>query len=656
MGNDKDKKPKPPKPPKPKKEKKIKINAGNSSGVSDFVTVKNQMKIDNKVTGNAFGSIIKDDIQDKEPFQYISKNGKYISFKPIGMRWNNSRNKQVVLKSGVDKVKLKLKKGNAKKNSIITFDSCLGKDIDIKIEVTGYEWKKHIVFNKSSTIGKIPNGAEFLEISYEIKTNFLMSWDKETDMEITGIDTYLDENNKILSPLVWDSYGSGEEIKSYLWKKRGKLYFVKQIPVNFIERAVFPIYTDAEIVVNSTKVEFTDPTSYDGGIDISDDMAPLSICALDNDTGCVVYASRTNKYGYLRSFKCSVSGDITMHSTTWRFDNGLKCGTNTGMTVLPLSGSNVLIVWGSNTGTTGVVGSYTGSKNNYTWTFTTPSSGPYSGLWHITAGSISGNRFGWRGSWGHERTVQGSGIVHGTTITWGGYKHYWGDPYYPGHNSLAQMDTNKIVYQNFAQGGPLVLYTHEVDDDGNIGSLITGTTFSFLLYGPHQGRLIPMETDKGLLITRHNITDPYRIYVVTMSGNTPSMVETTKEQGTIAFTGQSNTDNGWIKKINDDYFAVSCVNETTHKVVVAVGEFDSDTNTVTMYDPIEAYTMDKIYSQSSKCAIMNQESKPYIHTRPTLVVATSESTTLTDSPARGYLIGAYINVIDDYRQHIFGES
>lgn len=633
---------------------RIRLTINDARGIPSFKQLDNNFHIE--LNRHSFGSIVSPNILNDEPFKYIGKSKKFISFRPIGMRWNNRKNKQNIIINGVNESKPLVKKNK------IVFGNIFGRGTELQIEANSQDWRKIISINKTR-IGTIPSTAEFLEISFEIKTNFPITWNKETDMEITGLNIYLDKKNRILPPLIWDSENSGQEIKSYLWKKRGKLYFVKQIPVEFIKRAILPIYTDAEIEVISDKVEFTDTSNYDGGIDISADMAPLAICKLDNNTGCVVYSSHTHKYGYLRSFKCSVNGTITMHNNTWRFDNGLGIWHSGKIQTLPLSGNRVLIPFSQNTSDPPpyiVIGTHDTNKNNYTWNFSIPSSPTWTDKMSprgISATMIDGNRFavGYRDTRNHSVVGLGS-VDSGTNITYGEYNSVADNPLYGRDSSVVLLDTDKILFQYWNSSRQCVMRVLSVSGTTFIDGTTTTYTTSWLVNNSHQSNMVPMGTDKALFINRNAYADPARIYVCTVSGLVPTWEESAESEGVIVFSGITNTDNIYITKINDTYFAASCVNEYTHKVIVAVGEFDDTTNTVTMYDPVEAYTMEENTSESSKCTILNILSKPYIHTRPTLVVATSETTTGRIAPAHGYLIGCYINIIDDYRQHIFGES
>lgn len=229
-----------------------------------------------KIGVKNFQDEFKENIIDDKPLQY-KLDDKYISFKPTEMKWDN-----VVLTTAKSSIK------DDKK-----YSSIFGRGIDLKMKTGERVWSKIISIDKLNNLGKIPDGTEFLEIEYEVDTNFIINgWNKKDIIEITET-TRLGDYSYIEPAYSWDSYNetickekeicedicdidcvsdldgcdvcecnteevcetynNKVQIKSYFKNKDDKLIYTKQIPVEWIKTAQFPIRTDADITYGTAK-------------------------------------------------------------------------------------------------------------------------------------------------------------------------------------------------------------------------------------------------------------------------------------------------------------------------------------------------------------------------------------------------------------------
>jgi len=236
------------------------------------------------------------DIIEDKPLQY--KLGEdFISFKPIEMRWNKKTFKTI--------------KSSLKQNK--KYVEIFGQGIDLEIQEGDRIWSKIIKINSLTDLEAIPNKG-FLEIKFEVETNMIIDgWNKKDDFEITET-IRLGDYSYLEPAYVWDSWTSTTceiideiedcevltnriQIKSYFSENKGKLYYIKEIPIDWIRTALFPIYTDADITYGTA-------SEFNGG-----ETRLVRVTAVDDDKIVVCYGDVTNWDG-----KC-IAGTVSGTST-----------------------------------------------------------------------------------------------------------------------------------------------------------------------------------------------------------------------------------------------------------------------------------------------------------------------------------------------------
>ena len=217
-----------------------------------------------------YNSYLEEDITSPLPLQY-QLDDKYIAFTPIAMKWDNIPFKATQASTAlIDKKKY-------------LYKNVFGPGIDIDMNFGERVWEKVIKINSLEDLGKIPKNTEYLEVVYEVNTNFIIDgWNKKDDFEITET-IRLGDFSYIEPAIAWDNYSEKvceqvpvyndtdtiieeyvEEcetlinrikIKSFLSEDEGKLYLTKQVPVEWLKTAQYPIYTDTDVTYG-TAVEF----------------------------------------------------------------------------------------------------------------------------------------------------------------------------------------------------------------------------------------------------------------------------------------------------------------------------------------------------------------------------------------------------------------
>jgi len=176
-------------------------------------------------------------VQDERPFTYEAE-GKFISLKPTGMWW-------VVGEEEVSVGSVNSSTGSLVEGKI-EYPDALGSGVDIELSMERRKWQKKITIRSLESLGAIPAEAEFLEIGFEVETDFAIEgWDKKSDYMFDKA-VKLGEMSRIEPVKVWNSCKE-EVTKAFLKAIDGRLYLIKRIPAAYLKDAVYPVYTDITI-------------------------------------------------------------------------------------------------------------------------------------------------------------------------------------------------------------------------------------------------------------------------------------------------------------------------------------------------------------------------------------------------------------------------
>ena len=247
--------------------------------------------------------------QDDKPFVYEAE-GKFISFKPSGMWWTTPEG-DVSVKVRQDK---KSKKGKLIGGKV-KYLSAFGSGVDIEMSTETDRWRKEVVIKSLASLGKIPSTAEYLEIGFEVETDFDLEWDGEHDLQFDSA-IALSELSR-LNPIATYSRGElsdeqGEPIEcksvGFLRVRGGKKYLVKRLPVEYLKQAVFPLITDATISYGS-EYAFTSATIY-----------AVACAALDATHFVVCYSYYGGNQGSAKVGTVS-SGDEIAYGSEYQFSS-----------------------------------------------------------------------------------------------------------------------------------------------------------------------------------------------------------------------------------------------------------------------------------------------------------------------------------------------
>ena len=283
------------------------------------------------VTGLPYRGVFKNDALGG--FDYECE-GKRLTLKPVAIgfdgKYNNAQSSNG------------LRKGNK-----IFYKKVFGDGIHIEIEIGKTRWKKKIKIDSLSDLN-IPENAEFLEIKFEIETDFdIEGWDKNNKLEFTKA-IKLGQDSQIESIKSWDSSPKVSDENGYhidkqqthigiLSKENGKLYLTKKIPVDWLKRAVFPIWTDVEISFGSKYMFATKGWS-----------ASFNSCSKLDSTHFVVAYEKQDRKAYARIGVIS-DDDVISYGTEVEF-NYISGGFTQDISCVALDSTHFVIAYYSQAG------------------------------------------------------------------------------------------------------------------------------------------------------------------------------------------------------------------------------------------------------------------------------------------------------------------
>jgi len=209
-----------------------------------------------------FNTVLKEKLTDDKPLQYLCE-GKYVSFKPVGglptKGLLNEDKKSVVYKDG------------------------LGTGISLEVHTSLAHWRKLI---KIDSLEAVDTESEFAEFKFEIESDLYIPEGENKKPRIKlGENSYIEVSQAWDSALIIEDEETGETtenkigVKSFFKRELGKLYFIKQIPTEWLKDAVFPVWTDIDMTWETgNKSEFES-----GG------TLTVYCCEIDTDKFVVVY-------------------------------------------------------------------------------------------------------------------------------------------------------------------------------------------------------------------------------------------------------------------------------------------------------------------------------------------------------------------------------
>jgi hypothetical protein len=136
---------------------------------------------------------------------------------------------------------------NGKDGHGVIYKDAFGKGIDLKVYAYWHGLKKVIIINdKPSEISDMSFDFE-MDMPSKVKDRQGNQWSKASKLDFKSKTLKIGEDGKesyFHNAMMWDSDKNRENVNIELYVKDGKTYLRKTIPKEFLEKAIYPVYTD----------------------------------------------------------------------------------------------------------------------------------------------------------------------------------------------------------------------------------------------------------------------------------------------------------------------------------------------------------------------------------------------------------------------------
>jgi len=176
-----------------------------------------------------------------------------LSFKPSKIGWDASPKKSLVgsVKREVISNGNEVNSREHRKIEGVKYLNIFGEGISVGILAYKDVFRKISKIDSLSNLGAIPEGAEFLELEFEISSSY------QIPVGMIEENIKLGDNFVLRKSNAWDRV-SEIDIESEIVDRNGQLFLIKRIPIEWLLSAQFPVYSDADILVENLVDEFTD--------------------------------------------------------------------------------------------------------------------------------------------------------------------------------------------------------------------------------------------------------------------------------------------------------------------------------------------------------------------------------------------------------------
>jgi hypothetical protein len=238
-------------------------------------------------------------------------------------------------------------------DSKLKYKNCFGSGIDIDVNITKEGVGKNIVINSLSDLGEIPDNTEYVDVLFKINTNFDFSFLTEDEF-IIGDVLYIDSDSYINKVKTWDLNNSvDDETKGILYLKNGEIYLKKQISVEYLKSAIFPVYSDLFLSFGVT------PT----GANFGSSLEYPTISKLDSTHFVVAYPDISNL-----SYGTAIIGTINGGRITYGSAYVFNYSTTSNISVISYNSTHFVVAYtdaGNNYYGTAMIGTVTGTAISY---------------------------------------------------------------------------------------------------------------------------------------------------------------------------------------------------------------------------------------------------------------------------------------------------
>jgi hypothetical protein len=263
-----------------------------------------------------YRALVAAELSGPAPIEYRHQNLR-LAFRPAALRWSGNGQKQV-LRRGAKPVGGRLISNGSELEGTdapqmagrgLIYENAYGFGLHLGVLTKNLAFRKIVRFDRRESLGRVPEGAEVLEVEFEFQTDEETTfqaafgreephiWNKAEPVVTRGepVELRNGDNVSFIRPAhAWDSAGDQIPLALEFRREGGRLFLTKRIPVAWLKKAAFPIFADVDL---SFGIEAT----YNAG-----DTNRMSVTPLDSTRVVIAYEDVGNG-----SFGTAVVGTIS---------------------------------------------------------------------------------------------------------------------------------------------------------------------------------------------------------------------------------------------------------------------------------------------------------------------------------------------------------
>ncbi|NIO07239.1 MAG: hypothetical protein GTO40_04280, partial [Deltaproteobacteria bacterium] len=303
-----------------------------------------------------------------------------------GIGWSIQGGGKTPIQEGVEPVKGRLitdgheVEGSDAPNlarSGVIYENAYGEGLHLGVLTKNHVFRKIVRFDRLESLGAIPQGAEVLEVGFNIEadaeTTFratfggerMRVWDQRQTAVAQGepVEVAKGIHQSLIQPAhAWDSAGDKIPLALEFRSEGGRLFLTKRIPVTWLKEAVFPIYADVDLTF------YTEQTFHPDKTDFSNNNTREELTALEspNDSYFVVAYLKDSNPKSTRVIAGQAQSD---NSIVWGSPTDFYPGASSAFAITAVDSTHFVLIYqetGGGAVAKGVVGTVDTSDKSIT--------------------------------------------------------------------------------------------------------------------------------------------------------------------------------------------------------------------------------------------------------------------------------------------------
>jgi hypothetical protein len=318
-----------------------------------------------------YRALLATELSGPAPIEYRHQNLR-LAFIPTALRWSGSGEKKFVRRRAYPVGGRLISNGAELEGADrpdmagrgVIYENAYGEGLHLGVLTKSLAFRKIVRFDRLESLGTVPEDAEVLEVEFELQTEegttFQAAfggeephiWSQVEPVVTRGEPVELRKGDTVsfMRPAhAWDSAGDGIPLTLELRREGGRLFLTKLVPVEWLRRAVFPVFADVDLT-------FGIESLYNPA-----DTGLMSVTALDSTRVVIAYEDIGNG-SVGTALVATISGKTVSYGPEWMFNPAITELRRLSATAL--DSSHVVIAYrdmGNSSFGTAIVGTVSGT-------------------------------------------------------------------------------------------------------------------------------------------------------------------------------------------------------------------------------------------------------------------------------------------------------